>query len=226
MEIHELISVLKALSIFKSMSESEIANFFQEFSPNIMNFGKDDVIFFEDEECKNLSIVLRGTVEIQKIDPSGKVLTVARISAGDAFGENLIFGDNNKYPMTVISKNKTIILNLSKNAVIKLCQIDQTFLYEFLRLLSNKAISLSSKIKEVALKNIRQKICDFILWKYRISKENVIEISMSKKDWAEKLGVQRPSLSRELIKMKEEGLIDYDKEKIFIKDIDTIKEYV
>lgn len=49
---------------------------------------------------------------------------------------------------------------------------------------------------------------------------------MSKKDWAEKLGVQRPSLSRELIKMKEEGLIDYDKEKIFIKDINAIKEYV
>lgn len=226
MEIYELISVLKTLSIFKNMSESEITNFFQEFGPNIMNFGKDDVIFFEDEECKNLSIVLRGTVEIQKIDPSGKVLTVARISAGDTFGENLIFGDNNTYPMTVISKNKTIILNLSKNAVIKLCQINQTFLYEFLRLLSNKAISLSSKIKEVALKSIRQKICDFILWKYNISKENVIEISMSKKDWAEKLGVQRPSLSRELIKMKEEGFIDYDKEKIFIKDINAIKEYV
>jgi hypothetical protein len=28
MEIHEFISVLKTLSIFKSMSESDIANFF------------------------------------------------------------------------------------------------------------------------------------------------------------------------------------------------------
>lgn len=226
MEINEFISILKTLSLFKTMGESDIVRFLQEFGSGIMDFGKDDVIFFEDEECNNLSIVLSGTVEIQKIDSSGKVLTVARISAGDAFGENLIFGDKNTYPMTVISKNKAVILNLSKNAVIKLCQINQTFLNEFLRLLSNKAISLSSRIKEVTLKSIRQKICDFILCKYRISKKNVIEISMSKKDWAEKLGVQRPSLSRELIKMKEEGLIDYDKEKIFIKDINAIKEYI
>lgn len=42
---------------------------------------------------------------------------------------------------------------------------------------------------------------------------------MSKKDWAQKIGVQRPSLSRELAKMKREGLIDYTLKTIEIKDV-------
>ena len=47
---------------------------------------------------------------------------------------------------------------------------------------------------------------------------------MSKKEWADKLGVQRPSLSRELIKMKEEGIIDYDKDTISILNSSALKK--
>jgi Mn-dependent DtxR family transcriptional regulator len=47
---------------------------------------------------------------------------------------------------------------------------------------------------------------------------------MTKKEWADKLGVQRPSLSRELIKMKDECIIDYEKDIIFIKDLDLLQE--
>lgn len=36
------------------------------------------------------------------------------------------------------------------------------------------------------------------------------------------MGVQRPSLSRELFRMKEEGLIDYNYKYIYIKDLDAI----
>jgi Mn-dependent DtxR family transcriptional regulator len=46
---------------------------------------------------------------------------------------------------------------------------------------------------------------------------------MTKKDWADKIGVQRPSLSRELIKMKEEGIIEYYKNIIIIEDLKALE---
>lgn len=226
MNIKDYTDFLTALPLFKDFSSESIQNFIEHNNCKLIAFSREDIIFFEDEQCKNLSIILEGAVEIQKIDPSGKVLTVASLTQGDAFGENLIFGDKNSYPMTVISKDSTVILNISKNSVTELCQKSTTFLNEFLRLLSNKAFSLSSKIKEVTLKNIRQKICEFLVWKSQVYNTMTINLNMSKKDWAEKLGIQRPSLSRELIKMKEEGLIDYDKDTIDIKDINLLKDYI
>jgi len=47
---------------------------------------------------------------------------------------------------------------------------------------------------------------------------------MTKKELAERLGIQRTSLSRELNKMKKDGLIDYDAHSITICDFDIIRK--
>lgn len=226
MKLNDYLYILKNNPLFKDFDVQQLSEFLSESDYVIKNYGKDDMIFIEDETCTTLSIVLEGSVEIQKIDPSGKVLTVAQFTDGDAFGENLIFGDKNQYPMTVVSKSKTTVLHLPKASVVKLCQNNTVFLNEFLRTLSNRAVNLSSKLKEVTLKTIRQKVCEFLLMKYNESKDNTIKLGMSKKEWADKIGVQRPSLSRELIKMKDEGLIDFDKDTILIHDLGGIESFL
>lgn len=106
-----------------------------------------------------------------------------------------------------------------------LCQQNLEFLYSFLNLLSNKAMALSSKIKQVTLKTIRQKICEFLYSEYSHS-NNKISLKMSKQEWAYNLGVQRPSLSRELIKLKEDGIIDYEKDYVLILNVQALKENI
>ena len=51
-----------------------------------------------------------------------------------------------------------------------------------------------------------------------------IKLNMTKSEWADIMGVQRPSLSRELLEMKRLGLIDYDYNYIYVKDIEGIKK--
>jgi CRP-like cAMP-binding protein len=223
MKLSSYINTLKETPLFNDFEKDHINDILYDTDYTIKPYNKDDIIYIEDDLCSNLSIVLEGMVEIQKIDASGKVLTVAQFEKGDNFGENLIFGDKNLYPMTVVSKSKSIVLHIPKATVVKLCQINTVFLNEFLRTLSNRAVNLSAKLKEVTLKTIRQKICEFLVLKYNSTGSTSIKIGMSKKDWADKIGVQRPSLSRELIKMKDEELIDYDKDVVFIKDLDSIK---
>lgn len=224
MNINDYLPVLINTPLFIDFSKEELSEFFNNSDYLITCYSKEDMIFIEDETCSNLSIVLDGMVEIQKIDSSGKVLTVAQFKIGDTFGENLIFGDQNKYPMTVISKTKTTVLHIPKSSVSALCQKNATFLNQYLRTLSNRAVNLSSKLKQVTLKTIRQKLCEFIFAKYENACSLQINLGMSKKELADKMGVQRPSLSRELIKMKEEGIIDYDKDIIIINDLEALEE--
>lgn len=221
--IKNYIDILLEMRLFKRFENSELLEILTSSDSKIKSYPKDEILFMEEENCSSLSIVLEGNIEIQKIDQNGKILTVASLKKGDAFGENLLFGDKNLYPMTVISKSKSVVLHMPKETVAMLCQKNIDFLYEFLRTLSNKAVALSSKLKEVTLKTIRQKICEFLYIQYSSSENKYIKLNMSKKEWADKLGVQRPSLSRELIKLKEEGIIDYDKDSIIINDINILE---
>lgn len=224
MDVKKYIPILKKTNLFKNFSENELGEFEKNSAFMICEYGKDDIVFSEGDECNALSIVLEGMVEIQRIDVLGKILSVVQLTPGNTFGEVLIFSDKNFYPMTVISKSYTAVLHLKKDQVISLCKNNSSFLSEYLRLISNKALILNLKLKEVTLKTIRQKICDFLLQQYKKQKNLNIKLYITKKDWADKIGVQRPSLSRELIKMKEEGIIDFDKNTVTILDLSTISE--
>ncbi|MBB6696905.1 Crp/Fnr family transcriptional regulator [Clostridium algidicarnis] len=217
--------LLVNLPLFENFNQNDLDLLLNSKDVKIASYSKDEIIFMEDDICLNLSIILKGNVEIQKVDPSGKLLSVASLKAGDIFGENLLFGDRNIYPMTVATKSESLVLHISKDVVAVLCQQNLEFLYSFLNLLSNKAIALSSKIKQVTLKTIRQKICEFLYSEYS-HPNNKISLKMSKQEWAYNLGVQRPSLSRELIKLKEDGIIDYEKDYVLILNVQALKENI
>lgn len=215
---------IRMCKLFKSFSDDEASELFTAKNNSTKTYSAGDILFMQDESCDYLSVVLDGVIEIQKLDADGNILIVASLEKGNVFGENLLFGDRHFYPMSVVCKNSSTVLHIHKSYVETLLQKNHEFLVIFLRILSNKAMALSSKLKQVSMKSLRQMICNYILSLYKKDKSLEINLNMSKKDWADKLGVQRPSLSRELINMKKDGLIDYDRSKIIILDLEEIKD--
>lgn len=71
---------------------------------------------------------------------------------------------------------------------------------------------------------MRQKIADYILTEYKRQQNLYIELSVSRKEMAESLGVTRPSLSRELAAMKDESIIDYHKNTIKINNLQLLED--
>ena len=91
-------------------------------------------------------------------------------------------------------------------------------------LLSDKVIVLNNKIKSISLKNIKQKVVDYILQEYKSQKQLIVNLKMNKEEIANFIGIPRPSLSRELIKLRKEKIIDFDRNNITILDIDKLEE--
>lgn len=222
MKLSNYFHILKKTSLFKNFTQEDFASLFENLNYKISKYSKDSMVFMEKEPCNTLNIILDGGLRVQKIDSFGRLLVIAEFNTGELVGETLIFGEPNFYPMTGISTIETTMLYIPKDAVLYLCQRDHVFLVEFLKLISGKTITLSSKIDQISLKTIRQRICEFLIMEFKKNNSTKIELKMTKKDWAEQMGVQRPSLSRELFRMKEEGLIDYNYKYIFIKDLDSI----
>lgn len=222
MIIKDYIDIIQSNILFKNISMEKLEELFKFDELSIKKYSKDEVIYFQNEECKTFDILLEGKVSVQNLDENGNILNVANFYSGDSFGGHLIFADNNFYPMNLISKSSSVILKIKKFLVLKLCQTDSNFLQEMLRSISNKTIIISNKIHDISLKTIRDCIIDYLKYEYKLQNSLKLNMTMSKKEWAEKIGVHRPSLSRELMKMKREGLIEYTRDSIIIKNADIL----
>lgn len=181
---------------------------------HIKNYEKEQVVHFQNEVCNSMGIILDGQVSIQKIEENGNLLVINVFENREVFGANLLFSSRCYYPMTVVATKKSIIMHVNKKMIIQLCQTDMKFLTCFLNIISDRTIILSDKINEISLKTIRQQIMDFLKYEKELQKSNTIRLHISKKSLAERLGIQRSSLSRELNKMRADGILEFDSKTI------------
>lgn len=208
--------------LFKGLNEEKISEEISRIDYTIRQYPKDEIIALEDSPCKSVAIILEGEIELQKIYASGKVFILRKLQKSEVFGEVVVFSDRNTYPATIVSSTHSKIMFLNKEGIIKLCRIDEEFLNNFMKLMSSKILTLNAKLKELSFKNIREKVANFILEEYRRQNSLKIKLKDSKKNIALNLGTLRPSLSRELIKMREEGIINFDSRYIYILELDKI----
>jgi len=223
MDIKKYLPVLKLTGFFEEFTDEMLLKLFAKKPWTIKTYEKDSFIHMENEKCKSWDIILSGRTIIKKIDENGNILTLAEFGAGDNIGGNTLFSKYPFFPMSVFAKSKSIILHIKKDFVLELCHSSRNFLIRFLESNSDKAAVLSNKIKSISLKSIRASLTAFINYEYCSQKSKKIRLQMTKKDLAERLGIQRTSLSRELSKMKNDGLIDFDIHSITIVDHSIIK---
>lgn len=220
-----IINALKSCILFEKFNEESLNSLLSDPYCSIRHYSKEEVVFFQMDKCEHLSVVIDGTIEIQQNNENGNTLVVTSLVKGNMFGESLLFGDKNSYPMDVVSKDNSTVLHINKAKVTSLLQDNQDFLVSLLKLLSNKAMLLSQKLRQVTSKSLKSMICEFLLSEYKKQNSLEIKLNMTKQALADRFGVQRPSLSRELIKMKNENIINFDRKTITILDIDEIKSY-
>lgn len=216
------IPLLKNIDLFKDLSFEDLDHLFTKDLYEIKNYKKNSVIYFQNEKCTRFDIILKGTILVQEIDLKGNALTISDFTVGDVLGGNLLFSHKNFYPMTVLSKSDSIVLHIKKELILKFCQINIVFLNNFLQSISDKTLILTDKIKALSMKTIRQCIIDFLIYESFSQKSSTIKLEHTKKELAEKFGIQRPSLSRELNKMRKDKLIEFDAHSITIIDIASL----
>lgn len=164
-----------------------------------------------------MDIVLKGRVAVQKIDEEGSILKINVFSGGSILGANLLFSRRNFYPMTVVAECQAVLLHISKELILELSQTNVHFITGLMAVISDRTLLLTDKIDAISLKTIRQKILDFLRYEYSLQKSDVLKMTISKRDLAERFGIQRTSLSRELNKMRKDGLLEYSASTITLK---------
>ncbi len=184
----------------------------------IKEYPSNYTIEIEGDKSLYLGIILEGRVFVRAYSLSGKDFIISTLDPGMVFGDVLLFGTkSNTYPGNLITNGKTLIAILPNDEVRHLIQTSPNFSTNYLSLLSDKVYSINHKSKLLSQDSVRDKILFYLHQEMKQQQNNKIHLNMSKEELANNLFMQRPSLSRELIKMREEGLIEFDRWTITLK---------
>lgn len=222
--MEEIIKTIKKNQLFIGLSDESIKSVLKEIKYYVKTYSKGEIIAHEDDECRSLALVLLGTVEIQRLYSNGKYIVLSRLFEGDVFGEALVFSKSKTYPATVVALNECKVLFINKEDVLKICSNEEKILENFISLLSDKVFILNSKIKSISFKSLRQKVINYILNEAKEQKRNSIILKNTKEEIAALLGIPRPSLSRELINLRDLGYIEFDRKRIEVIDVEGLEE--
>lgn len=221
-----MVSYIKSLSkcvLFRNLEESQIENIINSLVYSIKSYKKDEVIAIENDDCNSLGVIISGSIEIHKPFPSGKVVTINHFTAGNVFGEALVFSESHAYPATIISSDNSEIMYIKREVIVAMMAHNPIIISNFMGVLSNRILMLNNRLTNLSYDSLRKKIANVLLLEYNRQKSLNILLPYSRKKMSELLNIPRPSLSRELVNMKEDGIIDFYKNKIKILDINELE---
>lgn len=208
--MNKYLELIAQTVLLRSLSDDEIVGNLSDGSFCTSVYGKNGIVHFDGEICTKLEIILQGKVVVERIDESGNLMTIAEFLDDDILGGNLLFSKNPHYPMTITAKHSTVILEIGKDGLFQLFSDNHEFLKSYLEYVSDHAAILGDRIKHYVNRTIRESIMSFLEYERKQQNSNKISLNISKKTLAEKIGVQRTSLSRELAKMRDDGLIRFE----------------
>lgn len=223
----EQVRIISRISLFRGIHEEEIAAMLDCMKPRALKFAKNDLIAAEGDGLDSIGIILKGEAAVSKENAAGGRVVLTLLGQGDIFGEMAAFSNRPKWPATVQAQEHCEVFFLPAEKIVggceKACPWHRTLIRNLLGLISERALMLNKKVEYLTIKSMRGKISTFLLEQYRRTGDKNILLPFNRNELADFLNVSRPSMSRELCKMRDEGVIDFHLSAFRLLDIGALK---
>lgn len=207
------LDILMETPLFRGIEKQEVEHMLGCFLPKVSSYKKGEIITIEDTQYDGIGIVLAGLATISKTNEVGERVIISQIVEGGVFGEMIAFAKKKRWPATVIAESDVDVMFIRPEAIThhcsRMCVGHRQLMVNMLEILSMKALNLNRKVQYLSIKSMRGKLCKFLSEEWSKNEKDIFDIPFNRNELAEFLNVSRPSMSRELKKMKEEGLIDF-----------------
>lgn len=226
----KIIKYLQMNPLFANMDENEINNIFSLIKGKIVKYPKGRLIYKEGVRYNELFVILEGEALTFIERENGEKEGLSSIGVGDMVNELEGFIKDKPLGYSVVVLSDVTILHLDIQSILNINSVGEDigakFLNNIFAYYSDKIINLTKNKDMMAIKSMRTKVSKLIFDKYTEQNSLQINMGMNRNDMAEYLSVSRPSMSREMIRMREEGIIKFHKEDIEILDLECLKKII
>ena len=201
------------IDLFENVRNNEVLELLKCIGIKTKTFKKDAIIVKQSGKIDFLGVILSGNAIISKTDSMGNTTIVEELKMNDIFGHNIVCCGVDRSPVDIIAKNECEVLFLPFEKVVtpcnKLCPYHLQLIKNVMKMISKRNSLLNDKIDIIGQKTTRDKILA-LLDTYR-TEEKVFSIPYSREEMAKFLHVDRSAMSRELCRMRDEGILRFHK---------------
>ncbi len=204
--------ILKKCTLFSGLTMAEFVGALAFFNGIRKSYQKGAFLNRIGVPLESFGLVLSGAVHVYMDDIDGHHMIMATVEPGETFGESLCYLGKDA-PVYICAVTDAEILWLRtdqlKSAAV-LSPLELTLFNRFATMLAQRSLAMNDRIQILSKTSIRAKLITFFS-QYAQRFGNAFQIPFDRNSMATYLGTDRSALSRELSKLKQEGIIDYKK---------------
>lgn len=213
---------LTTLSLFAGLDEKIIESLLNRIVFQNKRYGPNSLVVSQGEQCNRLMILTNGMVKGEMAGADGRSLKIEDLHAPTVLAPAFIFGNKNYYPVNIITYNEAKFIVIYKTELLKLFQLNDMVLQNFLGMISSRAQFLSEKLRFHSFKSLRSKLAFYLI--DEASGRSSFRLRHSQNELAELFGVARPSVGRAFMQLQNDGIIDVRYKQVQIYDASKLAD--
>jgi CRP-like cAMP-binding protein len=191
-------------------------------------FKRDQFIYFPDQPAEYIYMIAQGRVKIGHYLEDGKEVISSILTKGEIFGELALAGEEKRKDFAQAMDENTSICPLRIDELKSLMFEDKQLSFKILKLVGLRLMKLERKLELLVFKDARTRVIEFLKdaasWKgQKVGTETMIQTKLTHKDIASLTGTSRQTVTTILNELKEKNLIYFDRKKILIRDLNTLR---
>jgi CRP-like cAMP-binding protein len=213
--------VLRKCPLFAGIEAENIEQILPCLSASVRQAEKNTFIVSAEDKVNFVGLILSGSVHIVSEDFWGRKDILSQLGPGELFAESYSCAQADRLPMSVLAVENTDIMIINCRKIITTCSSACSFhaqlIANMLQIIANKNILLMQKIEQLSKRTTREKLLAYLSAEAQKAGQSQFEIPFSRQEMADYLAVDRSAMSTELGKMRDEGLVDYDRNRFELK---------
>lgn len=213
--VKKYIPILKRAQLFAGVDEREIASMLGCLQARALTFDKGSFVFRQGECLNDAMLLLEGKIHIQKDDYWGSRSILSVIEAGEMFGEVYVSPNSGALLNDVVAVEDSAVLFLdirrALTACPSACRFHSRVIQNLFFAISDKNRKLVQKLEHMSRRSTREKLISYLSEEARRQNSGAFTIPFNRQQLADFLCVDRSAMSNELCKMRDDGLLAFEK---------------
>lgn len=215
------IEILKRTQLFLGVSDTEISAMLNCLQAKLLTFQKGDYVFREGERIDNITVLVKGKLLVQHDDFWGNRNIVNVIRVGEMFGEAYVAPESGSLLNDVIAEEDSAVIFFDVRRILTVCSTACRFhsmvIQNLFFAISEKNRKLVQKIGHMSKRSTRAKLLSYLSEEAKRQNSSHFTIPFTRQQLADFLCVDRSAMSNELCKMRDEGLLQFDKNQFTLR---------
>jgi CRP/FNR family transcriptional regulator, cyclic AMP receptor protein len=223
----EHIDVLRRVPLFTELTHEELIRLSMITSEKTVN--KKQFVFMEGDKRDAVFFIRNGVVKTFRVDENGNEQVLNLLQPGEMF-PHVGFFDDGPYPSTAEAIQETQLLVIRLDDFNELLMEYPRIAIKVMKIMGHKITQLAKRIQEFISEDVQHRIIHTLL---RMAAKNIsddgsatIEMPITNQDLANMVGTSRETINRIFNQLKKEGIIEANRKRIYIPNVDELRAYV